>query len=133
MAVRRSAVNPWPWSVAMGYNQGEVVEGGSRVLVTSGQAAMSPDGRPQHPGDMAAQMVLTLDNIEAVLTSGGMGWADVVHISTFTTDVDAFFAEYGMLVARLSAAGVAPPPTLVGVSRLANPELLVEIEVTAVA
>ena len=98
MTVSRTAVNPWPWSVAMGYNQGEVVQGGSRVLVTSGQAAMSPDGRPQHPGDMPAQVTLTLDNIQAVLDGAGMTFGDVVHINTYTTDVDAFFASYGLLV-----------------------------------
>jgi enamine deaminase RidA (YjgF/YER057c/UK114 family) len=133
MAVSRAAVNPWPWSVAMGYAQGEVVQGVSRVLVTSGQAAMSPDGEPQHPGDMAAQVALTLDNIQAVLDGAGMGWADVVHINTYTTDVDVFFGSYGQLVERLAAAGVQPPHTLVGVTRLAQPGLLVEIEVTAVA
>lgn len=133
MAVSRTPVNPWPWSVAMGYNQAEVVEGATRVLVTSGQAAMSPDGRSQHPGDMAAQLGLTLDNIEALLTASAMTMSDVVHITTYTTDVDAFFAAYGALVDRLTAAGVQPPHTLVGVTRLADPDLLVEIEVTAVA
>jgi enamine deaminase RidA (YjgF/YER057c/UK114 family) len=133
MAVRRTAVNPWPWSVAMSYNQAEVVEGASRVLVASGQAAMSPDGQPQHEGDMAAQLALCLDNIEAVLAGAGMTFSDVVHITTYTTDIDAFFAAYGALVDRLSSAGVTPPHTLVGVTRLAFPGLLVEIEMTAAA
>lgn len=133
MAVTRTPVDPWPWSVAMGFHQAEVVEGAHRVLVTSGQAAMSADGRPQHPGDMSAQLALTLDNVEAVLAGAGMGLSDVVHISTYTTDVDAFFAAYGAMVERLAAAGVQPPHTLVGVTRLASAELLVEVEVTAVA
>ena len=132
MAVSRTAVNPWPWSVAMGFNQAEVVTGGSRVLVCSGQAAMSADGKPQHPGDMAAQTTLALDNVEAVLQGAGMTMAHVVRLNIYTTDVDAFFESYGGLAGRFAAAGVQPPSTLVGVTRLAFPELLVELEATAV-
>jgi enamine deaminase RidA (YjgF/YER057c/UK114 family) len=51
----------------------------------------------------------------------------------FTTDVDAFFEHHGVLAERIGAAGVAPPGSLLGVSRLAFPELLVELEATAVA
>jgi enamine deaminase RidA (YjgF/YER057c/UK114 family) len=133
MTISRTSVDPWPWSTAMGFHQGEVIEGAGRVLVTSGQAAMSADGRPQHLGNMAAQLTLALDNVEAVLEAAGMSLSDVVHISTYTTDVDAFFAAYPEMVARLAAAGVEPPHTLVGISRLAFAGLLVEIEVTAVA
>ncbi len=133
MPVTRTPVNPWPWSVANGFNQAEVVEGATRVLVTSGQAAMTPDGRPVHPDDMTAQLTVALDNIEAVLRGAGMTLSDVVHISTYVTDVPAFFGAYPAMVERLTAAGVQPPHTVVGVTALAFPGLVVEIEVTAVA
>ena len=51
-----------------GFNQGEVVEGANRVLFCAGQTSVDADGTPQHPGDMAAQIALALDNLEAVLT-----------------------------------------------------------------
>ncbi len=133
MAVSRTPVNPWPWSVAMGFNQAELVEGATRTLVCSGQAAMSADGTPQHAGDMGAQVTLALDNVEAVLKEAGMGLSDVVRLDIFTTDVDAFFAHYEGVAQRFAAAGVRPASTLLGVARLAFPELLVELEVTAVA
>lgn len=133
MAVSRTPVNPWPWSVGMGFNQAEIVEGKTRELVCSGQTAMSADGTPQHPGDMSAQLALALDNLEAVLKEADMTLADVVRLNIYTTDVDAFFASYGAMAERLAAAGVRPPGTLLGVSRLAFPELMVELEATAAA
>jgi len=59
--------------------------------------------------------------------------ANVVRLNIYTTDVDTFLANEGPLSERTRAAGVAPPGTLVGVSRLAFPELMVELEATAVA
>lgn len=133
MTVDRSAVNPWTWSVALGYNQGEVVSGHTRTLYCSGQTAMSGDGRPQHADDMAAQLTLSLDNLEAVLGGAGMTLANLVRLNVYTTDVDALFPHYGVLASRLGTAGVAPATTMLGVTRLAIPSLLVELEGTAVA
>jgi enamine deaminase RidA (YjgF/YER057c/UK114 family) len=132
MPIQRTAINPWPWSVDMGFNQGEVVEGFRRTLYCAGQTAMSAEGQPQHAGDMPAQVAMAVDNLEAVLREAGMGLANVVRLNIYTTDVDEFFASYGTMVERLAAAGVAPPGTLLGVARLAFPELMIEIEATAV-
>jgi enamine deaminase RidA (YjgF/YER057c/UK114 family) len=131
--MNRTVVNPWAWSVQMGFNQAEVVEGASRVLFCSGQTSVDGEGTPQHPGDMAAQVSLALDNVEAVLAEAGMGLANIVRLNIYTTDVDAFFAAMETSAARMAAAGVAPPGTLLGVARLAFPELMVELEATAVA
>lgn len=130
--MQRSSHNPWTWSVELGFNQAELVEGGHDVLYLAGQSAMGADGTPQHAGDMAAQITLALDNLEAVLAEAGMDLADIVRLNTYTTDIDAMFASYGLVAERLGAAGVQPPGSLLGVSRLAYPELLVEFEATAV-
>ncbi|MCP2343215.1 enamine deaminase RidA (YjgF/YER057c/UK114 family) [Actinomadura rupiterrae] len=133
MAVERTAVNPWPWSVEMGYDQGELVSGHTRTLYCSGQTAMSAEGKPEHPGDMAAQLALSLANLEAVLGEAGMSLANLVRLNVYTTDVDQLFEHYGILAARLGTAGVAPSTTMLGVTRLAIPTLMVELEGTAVA
>ncbi len=133
MAVERTVVNPWAWSVELGYNQGEVVSGHTRTLYCSGQTAMSGDGRPQHAGDLGAQLALSLDNLEAVLGEAGMSLANLVRLNVYTTDVDRLFEHYGVLASRLGAAGVAPTSTMLGVTRLAIPDLMVELEGTAVA
>ncbi len=133
VGVERTAVNPWAWSGELGYNQGELVTGHTRTLYCSGQTAMSKDGKPEHAGDMAAQLALSLDNLEAVLAEAGMTLAHLVRLNVYTTDVDRLFAHYGVLAARLGAARVAPATTMLGVTRLAIPDLLVELEGTAVA
>ena len=133
MALERTAVNPVTWSAEMGFNQGELVSGHTRTLYCSGQTAMGGEGKPQHDGDMAAQLALSLDNLEAVLAEAGMSLANLVRLNVYTTDVDQLFPHYGVLAARLGAAGVAPATTMLGVTRLAIPGQLVELEGTAVA
>lgn len=133
MTVERTAVNPVTWSVEMGFNQGEVVSGHTRTLYISGQTAMSGDGKPQHADDMAAQLTLSIDNLQAVLGEAGMSLANLVRLNVYTTDVDLLFQHYGVLAARLGAAGVAPTTTMLGTTRLAIPTLMVELEGTAVA
>lgn len=131
--MERTAVNPVSWSVDMGFNQGEEVSGQTRTLYISGQTAMDRDGRPQHDEDIAAQLSLAVDNLEAVLTEAGMTLANLVRLSVYATDIDALFPNYGVLASRLGAAGVAPTTTMLEVTRLAIPGQMVELEGTAVA
>ncbi|MET8487282.1 RidA family protein [Streptomyces tendae] len=130
--MERNAVNPVSWSVEMGFNQGEVVSGQARTLYLSGQTATSKEGRPEHDGDMAAQLALAVDNVEAVLAEADMSLTNLVRLNVYTTDVDLLFQHYGVLAGRLGAAGVAPATTMLGVTRLAVPGQLVELEGTAV-
>ncbi|GAA4700758.1 Enamine deaminase RidA, house cleaning of reactive enamine intermediates, YjgF/YER057c/UK114 family [Promicromonospora umidemergens] len=133
MTIERTAVNPVTWSLELGFNQGEVVSGQTRTLYCSGQTAMGGDGTPRHDGDMAAQLALSLDNVAAVLDAAGMSLANLVRLNVYTTDVDLLFQHYGALASRLGAARVAPTTTMLGVTRLAVPGQLVELEATAVA
>ena len=103
------------------------------VLYCAGQTSVDANGAPQHPGDMAAQIALALDNLEAVLIEAGMSLTNVVRLNFYTTDVDAYLANAAVVGARTGAAGVAPAGTLLGVARLAFPELMIEMEATAVA
>ena len=133
MTMERTAVNPWTWSMDLGFAQGQVVAGQVRTLYCSGQTAMSGEGLPQHAADMAAQLTLSLDNLEAVLGGAGMTLGDLVRLNVYTTDVDLLFQHYGVLASRLGAAGVTPTSTMLEVTRLALPDLMVELEGTAVA
>jgi enamine deaminase RidA (YjgF/YER057c/UK114 family) len=132
MSATRTPVNPWSWSLDYGFSQAELVEGPSRVLVLSGQGAVAADGTPQCASDLPGQVSLSLDNIETVLREAGMTLSNVVRINVFTTDVDAMMGAWNELAKRFAAAGVQPTSTLVGVTRLAFPEMMVEIEATAV-
>ena len=133
MTLERTAVNPVTWSLKMGFNQGEVVSGETRTLFVSGQTSMSKDGRPAHEGDIAAQLALSVDNLEAVLTAAEMTLKNLVRLNVYTTDIDALFPHYGELAGRLGAAGVSPTTTMLEVVRLAVPGQLIELEGTAVA
>lgn len=131
--MERTAVNPWDWSIKLGYNQAEAIEGATRQLICAGQTAVDGDGNPQHVGDMRAQIDLALDNLEAVLKSAGMGPGDVVRLGVYATDVDEALKNFDLLGMRFGPHQVAPPMTLLGVARLAIPGLLFEIEATAAA
>lgn len=130
--MKRTAVNPWSWSVKFGFDQAQLIEGHQRQLVCSGQTAVDADGTPQHPGDMAAQLELALDNLEAVLAGANMTLANVVRLNAYTTDVDALLEHFARLTDRFGGANDRFASTLLGVTRLAAPELLVELEATAV-
>jgi enamine deaminase RidA (YjgF/YER057c/UK114 family) len=84
-----------------------------------------------HPGDMRAQIGKALDNIEGVLRGAGYKLADVVRLNYYTTDVDAFLGAFDVLAQRLAERNCRPASTLLGVSRLVFPDVLVEIEATA--
>lgn len=131
--MERTAINPVTWSTKLGFNQGELVSQPTRTLYCSGQTAMDADGRPQHDGDPAAQLALSVDNLEAVLGEAGMSLANLVRLNVYTTDADQLLPHYGVLASRLGAAGVAPATTMLEVARLAVPGQLVELEGTAVA
>ncbi len=129
--MKMTPVNPWSWSLKFGYNQGVIVDGEMRRLVCAGQTAVDGDGSPMHPGDMRNQIVLALDNLEAVLSVAGMGLANIVRLGVYATDVDEALKNFDVLGSRLGRAGAAPPMTLLGVTRLALPTLMFEIEATA--
>lgn len=131
--MERRIINPWTWQDNFGYVQANEVGSGRRVLYCAGQASVDDDGNPVNEDDMQAQLLQALDNLETVLREGGFELSDVVRLNYYTTDVDRFFEAYGAAAARLAESGCRPASTLLGVTRLAFPELLVEIEATAVA
>ncbi|MEQ8293828.1 MAG: RidA family protein [Roseovarius sp.] len=129
--MQKRPLNPFDWHEAD--DQGMLVEGFKRMVFVSGQCAMSNDGHPQHPGDMRAQTLLSLENVAAVLAEAGMDLSHVVHLNTHVTDVDLFRAEAADAMAeRLAEYGVRPPGVLSGTTRLGLPELIVELEAIAV-
>jgi enamine deaminase RidA (YjgF/YER057c/UK114 family) len=131
--VDRQVVNPWAWQDQFGFVQGNKVTGADQILFCAGQTSVDGEGRPVHPGDMVAQINTALDNLEAVLAGGGMTLSNVVRLNYYTTDLDSFFGAAEQLGERLAAGGCRPASTLFNVVRLASPELMVEMEATAVS
>ena len=126
-------INPWTWQDGFGFSQGIEVSGHQRTLICSGQTSVDENANPLHDGDVEAQLNKALDNLEAVLKQAGMTLSNVVRLNIYTTDVDGIMSGFGSYEARLKAAGCKPAATLLGVAKLFLPQLLVELEATAVA
>jgi enamine deaminase RidA (YjgF/YER057c/UK114 family) len=125
-------INPWTWQDQFGFVQAHEVQGAQRVLYCAGQLSTDGQGHPIHAGDLPAQINQALDNLEQVLQAAGYSLADVVRLNYYTTDVDQTLAHWHLIVKRLAAAGCRCSSTLLGVARLAYPEMMIEIEATAV-
>jgi len=95
-----------------------------------GQASVDANGAPLHAGDLAKQLAQAFDNLETVLAQAGMTLANVVRLNFYTTDLPAFFKATPHVIGRLG--GQKPPGTLLGVAALFHPDIMIEIEATAV-
>ena len=132
--MEKRALNPTTWLVnAFNVNEAIEVTGGQRVLYVSGQTSTDDQGAPTNPGDIAAQFNQAWANLNAVLAAAGMSSANIVRLNFYTTDVDAFMAAAGNIVPVFASAGCTPVSTLLGVTRLFDPAIMLEIEATAVA
>ncbi len=131
--MERTAANPWDWSIKLGYNQAEIIDGATRQVICAGQTAVNEHGAPQHPDDMRAQIALALDNLEAVLKEAGMDLSNVVKLGVYATNVGEALKNFDLMGMRFGPHQVAPPMTLLGVNELAIPGLMFEIEATAMA
>jgi enamine deaminase RidA (YjgF/YER057c/UK114 family) len=124
---RRRISSGGPWEATAGYSRAVVV--GDTCWV-AGTTDAGPDGRSAHPGDIGAQTAATLGIIEAALREAGFAMTDVVRIRMFVTDMSRS-AEV-MAVQGAAFASIRPAATLVEVSALIDPSLLIEIEADAV-
>jgi enamine deaminase RidA (YjgF/YER057c/UK114 family) len=130
--MERTSVNPVEWSLKLGFDQGQLIEGARRQLVVGGQDAVDAEGNAQHPGDMAAQLEHSVDNLEAVLAGADMTLANVVRLNVYTTDFDDLVKHWSGLMQRFGGSEERFVTSLLGVTRLFTPELLVMLEATAV-
>ena len=127
--MQRKAINPHSWTIALGFDQAQLIERHQRLLVCSGQDAVDADGKPQHPGDMAAQLELALDNLEAIVAAADMTLANIVRLNVYTTDVDEVFGLFPRINARFGGSRYAT--SVLGVAHLPA-QFLVMLEATAV-
>jgi enamine deaminase RidA (YjgF/YER057c/UK114 family) len=131
--VERRVINPWGWQDEYGFVQANVVSDAQRVLYCAGQVSVDAEGNPLHPGDMGAQIAQALDNLETVVETAGFEMSDVARLNFYTTDVDRTMEAWSLIKDRLARTGCRQVSTLLGVARLYHPDILIEIEATAVA
>lgn len=131
--MQRHIHNPWTWNEGLGFEQAVEVRSGQRTVYCAGQTAVDVDGSPQAAGDYAKQFEIALDNVATVVAQADMTLADVVRMNIYVTDVGNHFGALGDLVPLLERRSLRAGGTLVQVAALADPDLLVELEATAVA
>jgi enamine deaminase RidA (YjgF/YER057c/UK114 family) len=131
--MEREVINPWTWQDQFGFVQANKLTGPERLVIFAGQLSVDGEGNTLHPGDMGAQVSHALDNIETVVKAAGLQPSDIVSLRYYTTDLDGFIAAGPTLGQCLGAWGCRPAATLLGVSRLAVPGCMIEIEAMAAA
>ena len=116
------------------YTQVAISTGGRQVHV-AGQVAYDADGLLVAPGDLAGQVAQAFRNVAIALAAAGATFGDVVRLTIYVVDwklekMPAFLAGIEQVAAELQMT--RPPSTLIGVSMLFEPGILVEIEATAI-
>jgi 2-iminobutanoate/2-iminopropanoate deaminase len=133
-AATPTVVKPKRFGPPLGmYSHGMVAPGGE-IVVVAGQVGMAHGGAVA-VGDVGAQTRQALENVRAIVEAAGCTMAQIVRLQTFLThaeDIPGFMAARGEVFPKYFPNGVYPPNTLLVVSRLVQPELLVEIEAMAV-
>ena len=113
-----------PWEAKALFSLGVVASG--RTLHTAGVTARDPEGRLVGAGDMPEQVAQCFRNLNDILAAAGTSFEHVIKYTIYTTDIDRFVRE--TYDARARYFDAKPGATLVEVSRLIDPGMLVEIE-----
>ena len=129
LAGRTRITSGAPWESKVGYRRA-VIAGGH--VYVAGTVAVDERGAPFAPGDAGKQAKRCLEIIVAALKEAGARPEDVVRTRMFVTDMSPETQAAVGAAHRAVFADCPPASTMVGVSALADPDMIVEIEVDAV-
>ena len=114
------------------YSHAVSIAGPAKLVYVSGQLSCGADGKVVGAGDMRAQCEQVFKNLTQVLRAAGAGWNDVIKMNGYMVGINAGnVAAYREVRSGYLKAKELPASTLVGVTSLVQPELLLEIEVVA--
>ena len=112
------------------YSQAVKVADAETILYIAGQVAYDDNGNAAYPGDFKAQARATLQALKAQVEAGGGTMANIVKVNTYLTDI-RHRADFAAIREEFFGKKM-PASTLVGVTALAQPEFLIEVEAVAV-
>ena len=135
MAIKREKIQPQGLHIAMraghpAYTHVVTVSGTGKMIFVAGQLARDANGNCVGKGDMRAQIQQVGENIKACLEAAGASLADIVKTNTFVTNYEEFAKHPDMRMRYFGPA--TPTSTTVQISRLADPDAMLEIEAIAV-
>jgi 2-iminobutanoate/2-iminopropanoate deaminase len=128
--MKTQAINPWEWQNRAGFSQAWRVDGASSIVFVSGQAPISPEGQLVGVRDFDAQVRQVMENLETVVEQAGATLDNIVKLTVFLTDMTKL-PDYTRIKSEFFRGG-QPASTAVGVTALARPEMMVEVEAFAV-
>ena len=126
----RLQINPWTWQDPAGFSQAWRIDGARSIAFVSGQAPIAADGQLVGDSDFEAQVRQVFENLRAVLEQAGMGLEAIVKLTVYLTDMSRL-RDYTQIKGEF-ISGKQPSSTAVGVTALARPEMMVEVEALAV-
>jgi enamine deaminase RidA (YjgF/YER057c/UK114 family) len=129
----RQYVNPKELGAAPKfYSHAVSMSGQGKLIYVSGQVSWGADGQVVGAGDMRAQCEQVFKNLTSVLRAAGAGWGDIIKMNSYMVNLNAEnVAAFREMRAGYLKPGQMPASTLVGVTSLVQPELLLEVEVVA--
>ena len=131
--MEREHINPEGIFKHPAYTRIVTVKGPMKIIFIAGQTPSDDNYQCVAPGDYRAQYVAVMDNLQIQLEAAGASWDDVVYRRIFVIDVDEYLKVSGdPATPKYGNPDRPPPSTMVGVTRLSDPEFLIEIDLTAI-
>ena len=128
--MEKRPINPWTWQTPYNFSQAWKVDKSQSMVFVSGQASLSSDGEILHENNFEGQAHVTIQNIKTVLEHAGGSLENVIRLGIFITDMENFPSFVKILGEYFP--GEKPANTVLGISCLALPGLMIEIDAIAV-
>ena len=130
--MKSERLNPKELNAPRFYSHAVAAHGPGKLVYVSGQVSWDRDGKVVGKGDMRAQTKQVFENVTHALRAAGAGWKDVIKMNAYMVGLNAErVAAYREARGGHLDAAELPASTLVGVTALVDPDLLLEVEVVA--